>query len=59
MRFPVRVLVKEHHHDGFFWKSLCIVYDNEALGLLERLLKASELELKFEESEIEKWTCPA
>jgi hypothetical protein len=46
-KFPVRVYVKETHANGdFFWKSLCVVYDNEALGLLERML--SSLELKIE-----------
>jgi hypothetical protein len=46
-KFPLMLKVKETHANGdFFWKTLCMVYDNEALGLLERLL--SPLELKTE-----------
>ena len=52
-KFPCRVYVKEwvsvlYCGDLFFWKSLCIVYDNEALGLIERLLQQSEIEYKTE-----------
>jgi len=54
-KFPCRIYVKEyvrnvndHGHEGFFWKSLCIVYDNEAFGLIERLLTANEIEYKVE-----------
>lgn len=52
MKFPVRIYLKEWHpvyppsDPGFFWKSLCIVYDNEALGILERLL--GDMEHKVE-----------
>ena len=54
-KFPCRIYVKEyvsnvndHGHEGFFWKSLCIVYDNDALGLIERLLQRSDIEYKTE-----------
>ena len=53
MNFPARMFVKEYQPvyggDGFFWKSLCVVYDNESLGLVERLLKQSDLEYMVEE----------
>ncbi len=55
MMFPMRVYIKEyyqgnvrHERDDWFWKSLCIVYDNEALGFLERLLSQSSIEHKSE-----------
>lgn len=32
------MLYEEHHPNGSFWHSLCVVYDAEALGLLLRLL---------------------
>lgn len=39
MKFPMRIQIKEYHtSDDFLWKTLCIVYDNEALGIMERLL---------------------
>ena len=52
-KFPYRIYVKEHvvndrGDNDFFWKSLCIVYDNEALGLIERLLTAHEIDYKVE-----------
>lgn len=50
-KFPCRIYVKEYvvndrGDNDFFWKSLCVVHDNEALGLIERLLKESEIEYK-------------
>lgn len=55
LKFPCRVYVKEYVRnvndrgdDGFFWKSLCIVYDNEAFGLIERLLQNVGIEYKTE-----------
>lgn len=40
---PTRILIwdsgaRSTNRDDGFWKTLCIVYDNEALGLMERLL---------------------
>lgn len=31
------------------WKPLCVVWDNEALGFMERLLTAAEIEFKVED----------
>lgn len=45
MKYPVRVYIKEHHGTDFFWKSLCLVYDAEAYGILERCLKPLELKV--------------
>lgn len=47
-KFPVWVYIKETYPDGkdFFWKILCITLDNEALGVIERLLSTSQLEYK-------------
>ena len=52
-KFPCRIYIKEYAvndrgDNDFFWKSLCVVYDNEALGLIERLLQRSEIEYKVE-----------
>lgn len=49
-RFPVRVKIKEHLgcQGDWFWKTLCIVYDNEALGFLLRLLDKGEHEHREE-----------
>ena len=59
MKFPVRILIKEyvpifHRGEEFFWKSLCIVYDNEALGFLERLISATSIDHKVEPVEPER-----
>jgi len=56
MMFPVRFYIKEyapvfHRGEEFFWRSLCIVYDNESLGLMERLLQRSDLEYKWQSVE--------
>lgn len=32
-----------------FWKTLCVVFDNEALGLMERLLIAAGWKFKVDE----------
>lgn len=50
--FPVRLSIKEHHPDGWFWKTLCVVYDNEALGILERLLTGFEFKIESVNSTI-------
>lgn len=38
--FPKRIRIEQSTHDGkdSYWRTLCIVYDNESLGILERLL---------------------
>lgn len=37
--------IKEHHSDdSFFWKHLCVVFDNEAFGILERILSNQNIE---------------
>ena len=43
--FPVRLYIKQYHHgtkEDWFWTPLCIVYNKEALGFLERLLGSIE-----------------
>ena len=49
-KFPVRVKIKEYSgiHGDWYWKSLCIVYDNEALGFLLRLLDNDKYEHREE-----------
>lgn len=43
------IYVKQHlPKEDFMWKFLCVVYDNEALGLIERLLQSSEITFKIE-----------
>lgn len=50
MRYPVRLYVRFRGHDGSpEWKSLCIVYDAEAYGWLERFFNTCEIEFKTEE----------
>ena len=57
MKFPMRVSTKEYLPvygngiDVYRWKMLCIVYDNEALGFIERLLKGHDIEHKTESVE--------
>jgi hypothetical protein len=45
-----RVYVKEYltagGHMDWFWKFVCITFDNEGLGLVERLLDGAGLEHK-------------
>lgn len=49
-----RLYVKETFSDGqFYWKMLCLVYDNEALGILERCLQAQGLEIRVTEDKYE------
>ena len=47
-KFPVRVYVKWLDQDGkdWRWRSICIVYDNESLGWLERALAGHELKIE-------------
>ena len=46
LMFPVNVYVKEYVTvDNFFWKFLCIVFDNEALGLIQRQFGGLELKM--------------
>ena len=50
-KFPVRVQIKRYSggiHDDWYWKSLCIVYDNESLGFLLRLLDDAKFEHREE-----------
>ena len=50
LKFPIRLKLKQHCpvHGDWLWKSLCIVYDNEALGILTRLLDAADMEYREE-----------
>jgi len=36
----------QHGKGDGFWKSLCVVFDNEAFGLLERILTAAGITYK-------------
>jgi hypothetical protein len=36
------IYVQESHHDGDFWKFLCIVLDHESLYLLESTLNQQD-----------------
>mgnify|MGYP001618994413 CR=1 FL=1 len=43
------VFIKEynyHGEDNWFWKTLCVIFDSEALGLLERLIAPSGFSVK-------------
>ncbi len=52
MKFPMRIYIKEYvKADDWFWRSLCIVYCNENLGLMERILQRCEMECKAESVE--------
>lgn len=46
--FPVRVFVKWSHLDGkeWYWRSICVVDDNESLGWLERALVGTALKIE-------------
>jgi len=47
----INIYLKETFGTGdFFWKFLCIVFDNEALGILERILNSQQLEYKVEKT---------
>jgi len=44
------IYIKMYHQgtkDDFHWKHLCVVMDNESLGLLERMLKTIGYEFKI------------
>ncbi len=44
------VYIKQYYpNKDFFWKFLCVTLDNEALGLLERLLTEADWEYKVED----------
>lgn len=46
---PIRVLRKQWITDeDFEWKFVCIVYDNEQLGFIERLLSSANWEVKVQ-----------
>ena len=41
--------------NDFFWKRLCVVDNNESLGLIERMLQQLQFEYKIEEQVVPKW----
>lgn len=49
--FPKTIYVKQHnvttnpYEDDWSWKSLCLVYDNEALGIIERRFAGIEIKV--------------
>ena len=55
MKFPMRIYLKEYlpvySEEGWRWRSLCIVYCNESLGIIERLLQRCDMEYKSESVE--------
>lgn len=48
MKFPVRIQTKRYDQHGrdWHWWVLCCVWDNEALGVMERLLKEAAIEFR-------------
>lgn len=55
MKFPTRIYIKEYApvyaKESWYWKSLCIVYCNETLGLMERMLQRCDIDFKSESVE--------
>lgn len=47
-KFPARIQTKRHdqHGQDWHWWNLCWVWDNEALGVMERLLGEAAIEFR-------------